>query len=120
MKKSFLKYRYALLVIPLMMVGGLFSFMSMQEQSDYWYFYDGQEMHWKVQPDVFVFRTKSHTQYTGALDSNIVASTLFRSDNPDKINLIFFKAGASPSAISEVEQEVVNDTGFESSFPAIT
>ena len=99
---------------------GLFSFMSMEEQNGLWYFTGGQEITWSPQPDVYVFRTLAHGQYAGTIDTTVVANTLFRSDNPDKINIFFFRSGASAAAIAAVEQSVKNDPSFETDFPAIT
>lgn len=116
--KLLTKHKYTLLLS--MVVMSLFSFMSVAEQEDYWYFYSGQEIHWKAQPDVFVFRTKQHDQYTGVIASNAVEATTFRNDNPDRLNILFFKWASSQADRDAAIQAVKNDTSFEAEFPAMT
>ena len=116
--KKFYKLRYHFVLGTLML--GLFSFMSLEEMADYWYYYNGQEIHWKPQADVFAFRTKTHTQYAGILDTNIIETSTFRADNPDKINIICFKSGLPSNVTDALKNEIRNDAGFEAEFPAIT
>jgi uncharacterized protein YneR len=118
MLKILTKYKY-----PLMLTLGLSvlsGFISQEQQSSLYWYYNGQELRWSAQPDVFVFRMKDHKAFIGPVDEAIVEATEFRNDDPDKLNIFFFRNGTSQSEINGIIAQVKETAGFEAEFPAIT
>lgn len=99
----------------------LLTFFNVMAQFDstYWYS-NGIPDYWYYQPDMFAFKAVGGGAYTGAYDSTVIDSIVYRPFRRDKANEVYFSVGTTLQQVAQSVQAIYNSGQLQSVYPVIT